>query len=102
MAKLSFKLASSKSKWLSTAGCLLKIKSILSAIPIFWFGVFWVPSKTVSQMEHLMTQFLWQGKSEEKKIHLVAWDVVSSCRSKGGLGIRKLRPMNPELLGKLI
>lgn len=38
--KISLKLNSQKSKWLSLAGCLVKIKSILSVIPIFCLSIF--------------------------------------------------------------
>lgn len=53
-------------------------------------------------MEHLMSEFFWQGNSKDKNIHLVAWAIVCSDINLGGLGIRPLRTMNTALLGKLV
>lgn len=65
-------------------------------------GVFWIPSKTLQQMEQKMRDFCWQGNSEARKIHLVAWDVVCTNLRRGGLGIRSLRTMNKAMLGKIL
>ena len=37
---------------------------------------------------------------EDPKIHLVKWATVCSPISSGGLGIRKIRLFNEDLLGK--
>lgn len=101
-AKLSLKMTNWKPNWLSSTSRLVKIKSILSSMPIFWLGVFWLPLNTLLEMEHLMRDFLWKGNSEENKIHLVSWDLVYSDVNKGRLGIRSLRTMNTTLLRNLL
>lgn len=53
-------------------------------------------------MEQKMRDFLWQGNSEVRKVHLVAWDVVCTNLTRGGLGIQNLRIMNKAMLGKLL
>lgn len=58
LGKVKKKLESWKEKWLSAGGWLVKIKSILSAIPIFWMGAFWVPKTTINSLEKLMRDFL--------------------------------------------
>ena len=49
-----------------------------------------------------MQDFLWKGKFEEKKFHLLAWEEVYSEVNKEGLGIRSLRTMNIVLLIKMV
>lgn len=100
--KFRSKLIDWRSKWLSSAGRIVKTKAILSALPIFWMGVFWIPRNILDKLEQIMRNFLWQGNFETRKAHLVAWDLVCSENKKGGLGIRNIWIMNLALLGKLI
>ncbi|XP_059669320.1 uncharacterized protein LOC132314474 [Cornus florida] len=44
--------------------------------------------------------FLWGGRGEEFKYHLVNWDQVCQPLRFGGLGIRKIVPFNRALLGR--
>ena len=50
----------------------------------------------------MLRNFLWGGGALEKKPHLVKWEVVSTEKRQGGLGLRKLNIMNKALLGKWI
>lgn len=100
--KIKMKLASWKSKWLTYAGRLVKIKAILCSIPIFWMSVLWFPSNFIAQLQKIFRNFLWHGSSDQKKIHLVNWDIIYTDKCLGGLGIRKLRQMNISLLAKQI
>lgn len=54
ISKFRNKLASWKGKWLSSAGRLVMIKSVLSGLPIFWLGFLWIPVKVKHQLECLM------------------------------------------------
>lgn len=47
-----------------------------------------------------MKNFLWNGSTDGKKYHLVAWEKVCRPKSKGGLGIRNLKDINFALMGK--
>ena len=38
----------------------------------------------------------------ERKAHLVNWEMVCAGKEKGGLGLRKLVPLNKALLGKWV
>ncbi|XP_043691686.1 uncharacterized protein LOC122642311 [Telopea speciosissima] len=45
--------------------------------------------------------FIWSGVIETRKAITVKWDLVCKPRSKGGLGVRRLRDVNKALLCKL-
>lgn len=74
VAKFHAKMATWQNNWLSSVGRLTKIKAVLSALTIFWMGVFWIPRLILDNMERIIRNFLWHGVSEPKKTHLVAWD----------------------------
>lgn len=48
----------------------------------------------------MRNKFLWDGNSSNKKFHLVWWQVVTSGKEGGGLGIRNLRLHNKSMLFK--
>ncbi|XP_020524085.1 uncharacterized protein LOC110007423 [Amborella trichopoda] len=52
-------------------------------------------------VERYMLTFIWRFVDEnQRKYHLVAWDKVCTPVNMGGLGIRKLKSMNLDLLSK--
>jgi len=51
-------------------------------------------------LECLQSDFLWDGPSGDRKIHLVNWKTICDLVSRGGLGIKKLKVFNKTLLGK--
>ncbi|RVX19154.1 CLIP-associated protein [Vitis vinifera] len=50
----------------------------------------------------LLISSSWGGRSLERKVHLINWEVVCTQKEKGGLGIRKIDLLNKALLGKWI
>ncbi|CAL5364737.1 unnamed protein product [Camellia sinensis] len=53
-----------------------------------------------SKVGKLVRDFLWEGCDEDKKDHLVKWEVVSLPREKGGLAIGNIVARNIGLLSK--
>lgn len=43
---------------------------------------------------------MWKGRGDNKGLHLVAWDIVCTSKSNGGLGIRRLQLVSKSLLCK--
>jgi hypothetical protein len=92
------------SKWknnqLSIGGRVIIIKSVLSALPIYFLSFFKAPIGIISKLESLFKQFLWGGSEDVRKINWVKWVNVRRPLEEGGLGIRNLRILNLALLGK--
>ena len=44
--------------------------------------------------------FIWSEVGEDKRDHLVSWDVVCNSKTKGGLGFGKISLRNLAFLGK--
>ncbi|GJR97289.1 hypothetical protein Tco_0269463 [Tanacetum coccineum] len=87
-----------RNKFLSLAGRLQLIRSVLSSMHIYWASVFILPSRIVHDLEQLMHGFLWcQGEMKKGKAK-VAWDSVCMPKHEGGLGIRRIEDFNIALM----
>ncbi|XP_056860006.1 uncharacterized protein LOC130494489 [Raphanus sativus] len=82
------------SRFLSYAGRLQLIKSVLVSIVNFWSAVFRFPSCCIKEIEQLCAAFLWSGPELKTTSAKVAWQNVSKPTAEGGLGIRSLKEVN--------
>lgn len=69
-----------KSKWLTLAGRLMLLKSVLSALPIYSMMALKILEKVISCINKGMRKFLWNGKEVSDKIPLMVLDKV--CQPK--------------------
>jgi hypothetical protein len=88
---------------LNKGGKLILINSVLSAIPIYQATFILAPRSVTEQIAKLIRDFLWQGgKGNEKKIHLVNWEIVKKSKADGGLQIRDPALVNLSFGGKIL
>ena len=69
-------------------------------MPCYFLSLFKIPTSVAAKIERLQRDFLWSGIGEDKRDHLVSWDVVCSAKAKGGLRFGKISLRNLALLGK--
>jgi hypothetical protein len=93
-------LPSWKRMYLSKAGRVALIKSMLSNLPTYLLSPFLIPTSVAKRIELIQCDFLWGVMVEEFKHHLVNWTKVCSPIREGGLGICNLRLFNRALIGK--
>ena len=64
------------------------IKSTLSCLPIYFLFLFGIQRKVWLRLEKIQRDFLWGGRTLEKKIHLVKWSIVclEKRKKRGGRG----------------
>ncbi|CAL5376573.1 unnamed protein product [Camellia sinensis] len=98
--KCKQRLASWKRRYLSLAGRLTLIKSVLASLPIFYLSIFKMPEMVAKKIESIQSGFLWGGSDLRRKVHLVKWEDVSKNKNIGGLGVKRIRTMNVCLLLK--
>jgi len=60
-----------------------------------------LPRSVCDELDRKIRRFLWGGTAMQRKVHLIAWDVVTKDKSQGGLGLRGMRPLNSAYLMKL-
>ncbi|KAL0291804.1 UNVERIFIED_CONTAM: putative ribonuclease H protein [Sesamum radiatum] len=99
------KVSSRISGWshlsLSFAGRVQVIKSVLSALHMYWGSVFILPKAVIKVLERRMTDFLWKGPSGAGYTK-VAWVQCCKPKEEGGLGIRSVQYINQALILKQI
>jgi len=94
------------SRWLNLAGRVVLIKSFLLDLPIFQFSSLLAPKGILKYLAQPILKFLWQGKSNHKKFHLVYWHTFTLPKKSGRLGIRDPEDTNiamgPKLLLRIV
>ncbi|CAN1178585.1 Putative ribonuclease H protein At1g65750 [Linum perenne] len=94
------RLSGWKAKTLSFRGRLTLVKSVLSSLPIYYMSMFRAPVGIAKRLENIQCHFLWEGFDEQRRLHLVRWELVKAPKSNGGLGVLDLKSMNSALLAK--
>lgn len=89
-------------RFLSFAGRLQLIRSVLHSVQVYWANVFIIPRAVLDKIEQILWQFLWKGLGLGAGGAKVAWSNVCLPKSEGGLGIRKLRESNTAAMLKHI
>lgn len=97
---ISNKLEGWKAKFMSFAGKITLIKSVLASIPIHTLSSMAVPKSVTQKIENIIKAFLW-SQHGQKRLHWVAWEEICTPYSEGGLGIRSLQDTVFGLQGKL-
>ncbi|GKV45492.1 hypothetical protein SLEP1_g52564 [Rubroshorea leprosula] len=100
MESFKKKLASWKSQNLSLGGRITLLNSVLSSLLVYLMSAYLIPKGTLSSLDKIRRNFLWEGSKEEKKIKWVSWERVCRKKECGGLGVKDLRKFNLALMGK--
>nr|KYP61675.1 Transposon TX1 uncharacterized [Cajanus cajan] len=94
------RLALWENKYISLAGRVILLKSVLSALPTYFLSFYKAPTGILSRIESIFKSFLWGGKKDHRKIHWLSWERVCRSKEEGGLGLCDLCKFNLALLGK--
>ncbi|KAK9944849.1 hypothetical protein M0R45_010396 [Rubus argutus] len=100
LEKAQCRLSSWKCKTLRMAGRLTLIQSVTAAIPIYTMQTAKLPMSICNKLDKLNRDFLWGDLDDQKKPHLINWDIVCLPKLLGGLGIKKTVDMNQAILAK--
>lgn len=58
-------------------------------------------SKTLKQIDQIQNNFLWGTTDQKNKFHLANWNLVTTKKSNGGLGLKNAKTKNLSLLASL-
>ncbi|KAL2252986.1 UNVERIFIED_CONTAM: hypothetical protein Sindi_0093300 [Sesamum indicum] len=84
---------------LSYAGRVQIIKSVLSALSLYWASAFILPKKVINEIEKRLRTFLWKGTTSSGYAK-VAWKDVCRPMDEGGLGFKDISTLNRALMSK--
>jgi hypothetical protein len=86
---------------MSQGARLQLVDFVLSSLPTFYLCSIKVPIDILNQIDTYRRHYLWRGSDiNAKKPPMVAWKLVTQPKTKGGLGVIKLRIHNDALLMK--
>lgn len=100
--KVRKRMKSWTGRFLSHAGRLQLIKSVITSLTNFWMQAFRLPSSCLKDIERLCSAFLWSGPELNTSKAKVSWEDVCLPKEEGGLGLRPLKEMNTVHSLKLI
>ncbi|XP_059633867.1 uncharacterized protein LOC132276453 [Cornus florida] len=92
--KITTRIGSWTSSFLSYAGRVVLVKSVLCSIQSFWFQAFILPKKVLEQINQLLRSFFWSGVDLKHKGTKVAWQAVCRPKCNGELGFPDLELSN--------
>jgi hypothetical protein len=89
------------SNFLTQAGKLEMVNSVLSALPTFFMSTLKLPSRVIKLIDKYRKHYFWRGSDlNDKRPLLVARSLATRPKKKGGLGIVNLHTQNDALLLK--
>lgn len=87
--------------FMTQAGKLLLVKSVLASLPIFFMCYLDIPITIKKQIIKYLMHCLWRSPDmEDRRPAMVAWNMVCRPKDQGGLGIMDNYTQNKTLLMK--
>lgn len=72
-------------KLLSLVGRIVLVKSVLLAIPGILCNLAMVPDGVCERIEQIVRNFVWRTTRNERKMHIVEWDICFRPMTVGAL-----------------
>jgi len=100
IGKVEKRLKGWSHKWLSRAGRLVLVKSVLEAIPVYWMSLSWIPKGILEKIRRLCFRFLWSGKKVEEVTPWARWKKIAISKGLGGWGLKNIFLFSQALAAK--
>lgn len=83
-----------KKKCLYRAGQLTLAKPIINNMTVFHMQTKRLPANVHKGLNRAVHQCVWGSSTDQRRLHLLSWDVLCRPKERGGAGLRKSEPMN--------
>jgi hypothetical protein len=98
LSQIRGRLNSWKGRLLSMAGRAILIKSVISAIPLYYMSISCIPKAVARKITAMQSLFLWDGSIDNR----LAWEIVVKEKDRGDFGVGTILAKNKALLFKWI
>ncbi|CAE5959180.1 unnamed protein product [Arabidopsis arenosa] len=85
------KAISWSSRFLSSAGKMVMLKSVLTAIPTYAMSCFQLPASLCDRIQSALTRFWWDKNDQQKKMCWISWEKMARPKQTGGLGFKNVK-----------
>lgn len=92
--RITSRIKSWTSRYLSYGGRVVLIKSVLNSISSYWAQLFIFPKNLIKKVEAVCRSYLWTGTDTTSSKSPVAWAQVCLPKIFGGLNLRDLTTWN--------
>eukprot|EP00253_Pinus_taeda_P027166 PITA_27166 len=99
--KLEKRLSGWSFRYLSRAGRLVLIKSVLEATPVFWMALAWIPRNILGRLQQICNRYLWNGSQDKRLFAWIGWKKISLPKKWGGWGLKELPEFAKALAAKM-
>lgn len=100
--KIKKRIGSWTGRFLSYAGRLQLLQSVIMSLTNFWMAAFRLPSGCIKEVERICAAYLWSGRELNGRKNKIAWRDICKTKQEGGLGIRPLKEVNSVCCLKLV
>ncbi|WOL07716.1 hypothetical protein Cni_G16463 [Canna indica] len=100
--QLNSELDSWQTKYLSQAGRVTLIKYVLTSVPIHSMSISWFSQASMTKINSIISNFLWQDSPDKKGIHLISWSNTTLPKDVGGLGIKNIQLQSISLQARRV
>lgn len=99
--RIKQKASSWSNRYLSTAGKLVMLQSVLTPIPSHSMSCFQLPVSLCKRIQSAFTRYWWDGGKGKKKMAWISWEKLTLPKDSGGLGLRDIQAFNEAFLAKI-
>ncbi|GJW50193.1 RNA-directed DNA polymerase, eukaryota, reverse transcriptase zinc-binding domain protein [Tanacetum coccineum] len=95
--KVKSRVGDWRNRFLSYAGRVQLITSVLASMQTYWAAVYLLPKAIVKEINKVMKNFLWDSSGSGNGRAKISWKVVCRPKDQGGLGIKPLNEWNEDI-----
>jgi hypothetical protein len=67
---------------------------VLYSIQVYWSSILILPKKIIRSIEQRFNRCLWSGSDSSIARAKVAWDMICTPKTEGGLGLKRVEEWN--------
>lgn len=101
VSKLEKRLNIWSHRYLSRAGRLVLVKSVLEATSVFWMALAWVPRSILARLHQICNRYLWNGSQDKRIFAWVGWKKIALPKKWGGWRLKDLPTFAQALIAKM-